>query len=62
MNYLKKEDMVKLDEELYFKVSNGVKINNIWDIKDKVIFKYKNNLIGIYETEGNYFSGRRHGR
>ena len=46
--------IIELDEELYFKVSNGVKINNIWDIKDKVIFKYKNNLIGIYETEGNY--------
>lgn len=45
--------IIELDDELYFKVSNGVKIKDIWNIKDKVIFKYNNKLIGIYETEGN---------
>ena len=40
--------IIELDEELYFKVSNGVRIKDNWNIKDKVIFKYNNNLIGIY--------------
>ena len=45
--------IIELDDELYFKVSNGVKIKDMWNIEDKVIFKYNNNLIGIYEKEGN---------
>ena len=36
-----------------FKINNGVKIENIYNIEDKVIFKYKEELLGIYEVDGN---------
>ena len=45
--------VIDLDKDDYFKVSNGVKIDNKWNIEDKVIFKYNNKLIGIYEREDN---------
>ena len=45
---------IELDEELYFKVSNGVKIPNTYNITDKVIFTYKNKLVGIYIKENDY--------
>lgn len=41
-----------VDKDLEFKISNGVKIDNIWNIEDKVIFKNKDNkLLGIYEKD-----------
>ena len=43
--------VIELDDETARKVSNGVKIDNIWNIKDKVIFKHKNKLLGIYEVK-----------
>lgn len=39
-----KKDVEKL-------ISNGVRINNKWNIKDKVIFKNSNRLLGIYELD-----------
>ena len=43
---------VVVDERLAFKIKNGQKINNKWNIKKKVLFKDKNNnLLGIYEVE-----------
>ena len=47
LNYKK----IEVDEETYKKISNGVKIPNYYDIVDKVIFTYNNDLLGIYEKE-----------
>ncbi len=44
--------IINVDKELEFKISNGVKINNIFNIEDKVIFINENNkLLGIYEKD-----------
>lgn len=46
--------VIKVDEILEKKIHNGVKIDNTFNIKDKVIFKNKNNkLLGIYELDNN---------
>ena len=43
-----------VDEEIEYKISNGMKLNNIYNISDKVIFKNKNNkILGIYQVEDN---------
>ena len=42
--------IIKVDNEIEFKISNGVKLLDIYDIEDKVIFiNNKNKLLGIYE-------------
>ena len=46
--------IIEVDEELEKLISNGVKIENTFNINDKVIFKSKNKLLGIYEKQGNY--------
>ena len=47
-----KYPIVLVDDNLEFKIKNGVKIQNKWNIKDKVIFKNKNNqILGIYEVD-----------
>ena len=45
---------IELDGGLYKKVSNGVKISNDYNINDKVILKYNNHLVAIYEEKDNY--------
>lgn len=51
LNYPK----VEVDNSLEAKIRNGVKIENKWNMEDKVIFKNKEGiLLGIYETEGLY--------
>lgn len=46
--------IVSVNKELEFKISNGQKISNDWNITTRVIFKNKSNeLLGIYEVEGN---------
>ena len=46
--------VIEVDEILEKKIHNGVKIDNTFNIKDKVIFKNKNNkLLGIYELDNN---------
>ena len=45
---------IELDDELYKKVSNGVKISNNYNINDKVILKYNDHLVAIYEEKDNY--------
>ena len=41
---------IKVDEELEFKIKNGNKLDNIFNIDDKVIFINSNDeLLGIYE-------------
>ena len=46
--------IIEVDEELERLISNGVKIKNTFNIENKVIFKYKNKLLGIYEKQGDY--------
>ena len=47
-------DTIIVDDLLEKKISNGMKINNDFNIKDKVIFINKTNkLLGIYEVEDN---------
>ena len=44
--------IIKVDDNLAFKIKNGVVIPNQWNIQDKVIFHTKENkLLGIYEKE-----------
>ena len=44
--------VVKVNEELEYKITNGVKLDNAFDIKDKVIFVNKDDkLLGIYEND-----------
>ncbi len=46
--------IIVVEEELEVKIKNGVKLENNWNIQDKVIFKNKENkLLGIYEVENN---------
>ncbi len=45
--------IINIDDDLLKKVSNGMKISNNWNIKDKVIFKYNDKLLGIYEVSHN---------
>ena len=43
---------IVVDKELEFKIKNGVKIENNWNIKDKVLFKNEEGrLLGIYEVD-----------
>lgn len=45
---------ITVEEPLSFKIRNGVKLENNWEIEDKVLFKDQhNNLLGIYEVEKN---------
>lgn len=47
-------EKITVNKEDEFKISNGVPINNKWNIKDKVLFKNKNGkLLGIYENKDN---------
>lgn len=44
--------VVKVNEEIEYKITNGVKLDNTFDIKDKVIFLNKDGkLLGIYEKD-----------
>lgn len=46
--------IISVNKELEFKISNGQKIVNNWNITSKVIFKNEaKQLLGIYEAEGN---------
>ncbi len=45
--------IIELPSDLIKEVTNGMKITNNWDIKDKVIFTINNKLIGIYEVNHN---------
>ncbi len=43
--------VVKLPDNLINKVLNGNKINNIFNIDNRVIFTYKSKDIAIYEVD-----------
>ena len=41
---------IVVDNDLEFKIRNGVLVDDMWNITDKVLFKNKNNeLLGIYQ-------------
>ncbi len=46
--------IIELKKEEYFKVINGVKLENIYNVKNKVIFTYQNEDIAIYTLDNNY--------
>ena len=47
--------VIKVDSFLEKKIRNGMKLDNNWDISEKVIFKTKDNLLlGIYERKDTY--------
>lgn len=50
---LKYYKSIDIDNNLYKKIVNGCKIDNSYNIKDKVIFKYNNKIIAIYQRENN---------
>ena len=43
---------VDMDDELYKKVSNGVKSDNIYN-KDMVLFKYNGTIVALYKNDNN---------
>ena len=48
------EPVITVNEAQSKKISNGVEIENLWNIIDKVIFKNeKNKILGIYEKKNN---------
>lgn len=44
-------EQIELKKEVAFKVSNGVRLPNHWNIKDKVIFLENKKVLGIYQVE-----------
>lgn len=50
---LKKYYTVELDDELYKKVSNGVKLKDIYN-QDIVVFKYNGKVIAVYKKSDEY--------
>lgn len=42
---------IEMDNELYKKISNGAKIIDTFNIKNKVMFYYENKCIAIYQKE-----------
>lgn len=41
------------DQILLKKINNGCKIDNTYSISDKVLFRYNNEIIAIYQVDGN---------
>ena len=46
--------IIEIEETLYKKIKNGVPIPNQYQIKDKVLFTYQSELLGIYQVEKEY--------
>ena len=45
---------IEVDPDLEFKIRNGVKLENTWNIKEKVLWKnQEGKLLGIYEVKEN---------
>ena len=45
--------IINVSPELAFKIKNGCKLNNTYNISSKVIFMSENKLLGIYQNENN---------
>lgn len=44
---------IEVDDNLYKKISNGVVLDNTYNIKDKVLFIYNSNVKAIYYNDNN---------
>ena len=44
---------IEIDDNLYKKISNGVVLDNTYNIKDKVLFIYNSNVKAIYYNDNN---------
>ena len=44
---------IEIDDDLYKKISNGVVLDNTFNIKDKVLFIYNSNVKAIYYNDNN---------
>ena len=44
---------IEIDDDLYKKISNGVVLDNTYNIKDKVLFIYNSNVKAIYYNDNN---------
>ena len=44
-------EVIEVDYELFNKIKNGSKLENTFNIKDKVIFKYNNQILALYKLE-----------
>ena len=44
--------VITVEEPLARKIKNGMKLKNTYQVKDKVIFKTKDKLLGIYQKDG----------
>lgn len=45
--------IINVSPDLAFKIKNGCKLENTYDISSKVLFMYENKLLGIYQNENN---------
>ena len=52
-NVLKDYFKIEMNEELYKKISNGVKIKDEYN-KEYVVFTYNKKVIALYKKEGDY--------
>lgn len=60
---LKMEDVldipiIKIDEKMYKKISNGMKVDNVYNY-EKVAFMYNNEIIAIYVKENNILRAKK---
>lgn len=46
--------IIDIDDKLFKKIDNGVKIENTYNIEDKVMFRYNGEIICIYKKTDNY--------
>ena len=46
--------IIDIDDNLLKKIDNGVRIENTFNIEDKVMFRYNNKIICIYKKEDYY--------
>ena len=46
--------IIEINDSLLKQITNGSKIDNNYNIQDKVIFTYQNKDIAIYELKDNY--------
>lgn len=45
--------IINVSSDLAFKIKNGCKLENTYNISSKVLFMYENKLLGIYKNENN---------
>ena len=46
--------VIDIDDSLFKKIDNGVRIENTFNIEDKVMFRYNGEIICIYKSDDDY--------